>query len=458
MLPAAPAQQNLINAPEPSHAARPRVLPDRLPDKPSLAPVFKIPVGPLGFSAPGAYYLGQRTSLVSLDFFDEDRLLFTFRVPGLIKRDPAEREAGEDDQRQIRALVLKLPAGIVEAEALWTVHDRAPYLWMLKDGHFLLRDERVLDLGDTSLDLKPFLRFPGPLIWLDTDPSEEFLVADSREPSATAQKPNQAPEGETHFNDPDMSLHAARQQPSGGDREPVGLGTQEMAVAGHAAEELKPASQPDLVVRLLRRDSGQVILVSRTRTAIHLPLHNDGYLESLRARGNEWLVNLNSFSGKIATLGRFDSSCSPLIDVLSQQEVLLTGCAGSAAGKLLAMSIDGRHLWELQTSDTTAWPLLVKSSDGSRLARESLIVSTPVSPRAPLSSEEVKGQRVEIIDAADGNLSLETAASPALDAGGNVAISPSGRRVAVLNGGQIQVFELPAPPKLPEPAAHPPAR
>ena len=34
--------------------------------------------------------------------------------------------------------------------------------------------------------------------------------------------------------------------------------------------------------------------------------------------------------------------------------------------------------------------------------------------------------------------------SPILDAGGNVAISPSGRRVAVLNGGAIQVFELPA--------------
>ncbi len=37
-----------------------------------------------------------------------------------------------------------------------------------------------------------------------------------------------------------------------------------------------------------------------------------------------------------------------------------------------------------------------------------------------------------------------------LDAGGNVAISPSGKRVAVLNDGTIQVFELPAPPPLPD--------
>jgi hypothetical protein len=40
-----------------------------------------------------------------------------------------------------------------------------------------------------------------------------------------------------------------------------------------------------------------------------------------------------------------------------------------------------------------------------------------------------------------------------LDAGGNVTISPSGRRVAVLNAGAIQIFELPAPPLLPPDAA-----
>jgi len=31
-----------------------------------------------------------------------------------------------------------------------------------------------------------------------------------------------------------------------------------------------------------------------------------------------------------------------------------------------------------------------------------------------------------------------------------VAISPSGRRVAVLGAGAIQIFELPAPPPLPD--------
>jgi hypothetical protein len=55
-----------------------------------------------------------------------------------------------------------------------------------------------------------------------------------------------------------------------------------------------------------------------------------------------------------------------------------------------------------------------------------------------------------VFDAADGKVALEAPANPALDAGGNVAISPSGRRVAVLNAGAIQIFDLPAPQLLPE--------
>jgi hypothetical protein len=442
-----PAQEFAINAPEPSQPVRPRVLPGRLPDKPSQPPALKISVGPLGFSAPGAYYLGQRTSLVSLDFLDEDRLLFTFRVPGLMRR-----EAGEEDERQIRAVVLKLPAGVVETEALWTVHDRARYLWMLADGHFLLRDQRDLENGDASLELKPYLRFPGPLLWLETDPTQQYFVADSREPSAPAPKPTHATSPATESGSPDLSFHSGGQPWPGGDRQSLGLGTQSTAEAAKPEEEPPPASQPDLVVRILRRSSGEVILVSRTRTAIHLPINADSYLEGLRGRNNDWLLNLRSFLGVSSILGHVDSACQPLFDFLSQREVLVIGCTASGAGDLTAIRTDGRHLWEALSAETTVWPLLVRAPDGSRLAREALVVPSPIGVRTPIDSTDIKGQQVIVLDAADGNIALETTASPALDAGGNVAISPSGRRVAVLNSGQIQIFELPSAPPIPEAA------
>lgn len=441
------AQEIAVRAPEPSHAAAPRVLPGRLPDKPSLPPALKVDVGPLGFSAPASFYLGQQTSMVSLDFLDEGRLLFTFRVPGLIRR-----ETGEEDERRIRALVLKLPDGAVEAEALWAVHDRARYLWMLKDGSFLFRDQRNLETGDASLELKPYLRFPGPLLWLEMDPTQQFIVTNSREP--VAQKDGRADSPATHLpSDQDMTLHPGGQPSSSGDPVSLGLGTPETIETAQQARQQNPAAQPDLAVRILRRGSGEVILVSRTRSAVHLPVNSDGYLENLRAKPNQWLVNMNYFSGRIATFGRVDSSCSPLSDFLSQREVLVTGCTSFGAAELVAMTTEGRRLWEAQSSDTTVWPLVIKAPDGSRLARETLVVSTAISARAPLDPEEIKGQLVEVLNAADGSIALETAADPALDAGGNVAISPSGRRVAVLNGGQIQVFELPPAPPLPEPTS-----
>jgi len=54
---------------------------------------------------------------------------------------------------------------------------------------------------------------------------------------------------------------------------------------------------------------------------------------------------------------------------------------------------------------------------------------------------------VRVFDAVNGKVALEAPASPVLDAGGNAAISPSGRRVAVVNAGAIQVFDLPPPAK-----------
>jgi len=403
------------DAPAPALVPQERALPDQIADKPSQPPAFQIPVAPLGFSGPVAFYLGQRNSVVSLDFLDENRLIFTFRVPGLVHRDSVEGE-----ERQIRAVALKLPAGTVEAEALWTVHDRARYLWALSGGRFLLRDRNNLEVGDATLELKPFLRFPGPLLWLEMDPAQQFIVTNSREPAS---------------------------------------GSQPMA-NGYGQ---KPEGESDLEVRVLRRDSGQVMLVSRARSTVHLPINSDGYLESLRGMVDEWALNLKYFSGGSRILGQVESSCSPLFDFLSQREVLVTACTPLGAGKLVLMTTEGRRLWDAETSDTTMWPLVVRSQDGSRLAREALAVSHPVKSGSTIDQGDIKGQLVEVLDAADGKMVLKTPASPILDAGGNVAISPSGRRVAVLNSGAIQVFELPAPTQLLEPfslapAAHPTSR
>ena len=407
-----------------THETRQRPLSDRLPDKPTLPPTLSIPIEPLGFSAPGPIYLGVRNSLASLDFLDENRLLFTFRAPGLMRREPGDSDASEE--RQIRAVVLALPEGKVEAEALWTVHDKLRYLWMLKDGHFLLRDRDGLAQGDAKLELKPYLQFPGPLLWLELDPTEQFLVTNSREPKAAAGKAGE-------------------------------VGSPDSAQASIVVDGQKPTTesdpdQTDFVLRILSRASGKVMLVSRLRTTVHLPINTDGYLESLRGNGQEWMLNLDSFTGGSTVLGHVDSACSPVFDFVSQREALVTACDDEGGSELVAMSTDGRRLWEISTAATEARPLLVRAPDGSRLAQETLVITHAINAYSPLDGEDVKGQLVRVFDAANGKVALEAQASPVLDAGGNVAISPSGRRVAVIGAGVIQVFDLPEAPRLPDAA------
>jgi hypothetical protein len=382
------------------------------PEQPaSQSAAFKIPVEPLGFFAPGAIYQGQRESLVSLDFIDEDHLLFTFHAPGLIHR---EGNPAADNERQIRAVVLELPAGAVSAEALWAVHDRGRYLWMLDDGRFLLRDGQDLQIGDDTLELKPSLHFQGPLLWLEMNPAQDLVATDSREPAGVKPQAGSVPSPPT-------------------------------ASAWVTTDEVQQSTQPDVVLRILRLDTGKVMLVSRTRSTVHLPINSEGYVETLRGKGHEWILNLNYFRSGNRIIGKLDSMCAPAVEFVSNPEVLITTCNPDGSRWMVAMSTDGKRLWNAQKPPTQIWPRLIMAPNGLRVARETLTVTHPVDTYSPLSFDDVRGQLIEVYDAISGKVDLTAPASPILDGGGNVAISPSARRVAILDAGAIKVYELPAP-------------
>jgi hypothetical protein len=94
------------------------------------------------------------------------------------------------------------------------------------------------------------------------------------------------------------------------------------------------------------------------------------------------------------------------------------------------------------------WPLLVTGTSGSRIARESLSTTHSVNAFSPLGTEDIKGQGVQVFDTATGKMVLRALASPVFDAGGNVAVSTSGRKVAIVMAEGIQVFDLGAPAPL----------
>jgi hypothetical protein len=382
----------------------------------TVQPSFSIAAEPLGYSQPASYYLGMRNALMSLDFLDEDRLLFTFRVPGLISRSSRNEET--ENERKVRAVVLRLPAGNVESEAVWTLHDKRRYLFNLGGGKFLLRDRDTVQMGDASLQMKPFLQFPGPVLWLEVDPSRQLLVAGSSEPPTQASRPGDV------AGPASAGAHVAGDVPALSDR-------------------------PDMVLRILRREDAKVMLVSHVRSAVHLPINSEGYLELLRGSGMAWTLNFDYFSGGNTVVGQVESACTPLLDFISPGEVLATGCNSNGDSKLVALGLNGKRLWQ-GPAGSSVWPILVTNASGTRIGRESLMAGREMSTIAPLEPEDIKGQDVQIMDAATGKVVLRAAATPVFDVGGNVAISPSGRRVAILMGRNLQIFELPDPPAVPD--------
>ncbi len=366
-------------------------------------PLMALDVESLGFYPPGAYYQGQRESLVSLDFLTENRILFTFRTPGLLHRSANE----EEEERQIRAVVLRLPTGAVDAEAVWTLHDHARYLWMLKDGHFLLRDLNDLKLGDASLTLHPFLHFPGPLLWLEMDPDDQVLLTNSHELQASEQSR-------------------------------TGAGGQS-AIADSPVD----AGPPEIVLRVLQRATGQVMLVSRVHNTVYLPLNARGYMQTTQENPRQWRLTLHDYIGGSASVGALATTCDPRVDFITQNRLLATACNPDGTIRLAAMSTTGRKLWDVPTAPNQVWPVLFVSPEGSWLARETLFMTHPIDAFSPLSFDDVLGQVVDVYDMATGKVVERVPASPVLDGGGNVAISPSGKRLAVLDGGSIKIYELP---------------
>ncbi len=236
---------------------------------------------------------------MSLDFLDEDRLLFTFHSTGLTKRETDEAAA----QRQIRAVVLALPDGKVEAQSSWTVPDRSRYLWLLRDGQFLVRTPDGLEQGDIKLELKPLPNPSGEVASLVLNPGKEIMVTTS---GASASSP---------------------QNPSTPTVSPV-------AQTRLASDGPAPNPQGDLVIRTTQLNSGQVLMTQRVQSAFNAAINSQGYVQMATPQKYHWVLNLKSFSGESRELARVDSGCAPNVRFITDQKLFVTTCTPEGGLKL----------------------------------------------------------------------------------------------------------------------------
>jgi hypothetical protein len=374
---------------------------------PDVKPAVSIDVAELGYKAPGAFYLTFKLSSAAVGFFDDDHLLFTFRKGGLLRRAP--NDPADDDDQEIQALVLDLDTGKVAQKAEWRMHDRSEYLWPYKVGQFLVRVRDSLFLIDQTLRLEPFMTFDAGIRAIQISADRKLMVVETSEPEKLKTEQRRLGMGEP------VKVRIL----------PVGEKTPLMEIDGQGASLL--------------------------------PLMGDGLLDLLEGKGQgSWVMRDVPFHGEPKIVAQVKSSCQPSARPLSASVALMVGCYSDGNDReVIAVSTDGAELWRDHWQNRFVWGWFDSAVNGSRFVYESVAVSRPISTFDALYPEDIQGQMAGVYDTESGKLVLVRNASPVLTAGQNVALSPDGKRFAILRNGAIEIYDLPpvtepAPRKSPE--------
>jgi hypothetical protein len=375
-----------------------------------LKPAASIEVGALGYKAPGAFYLTYKLSSAAMGFFDDDHLLFTFRKGGLLQRAP--NDPADDDDQQIEAVVLDLSTGKVVEQAEWRMHDRSEYLWPYKPGQFLVRVRDSLFVTDQRLKLEPFMTFSAGIRAIQVSADRKLMVVETNEPEKLKSEPI----------------------------EPRRLGM----------------GEPVKVMILPVGEKTPLVEIDGQGASL-LPLMGDGLLDLLEGKGQGlWVMRDVPFHGEPRVVAQVKSSCQPSARPLSASVALMVGCYGDGEEReVIAVSTDGGELWRDHWQNRFVWGWFDSAVNGSRFVYESVAVTRPISTFDALYPEDIQGQMAGVYDTESGKLVLVKDASPVLTAGQNVALSPDGKRFAILRKGAIEIYDLPpvtepAPRKAPE--------
>ena len=372
-------------------------------------PALRIPVGPLGYRPPGKLYLLARFSSGSLDFLDDTHVLFTFRQPRLLSR-----AAGSNGLDQfIHAMVLELPTGRVVDEQQWTLHDRARYMWPLAGGKAMLRIGDRLYSTDETLDLKMMINSPTPLRDVEISPDGKMLITEA-----------------------DLEKHTPEEH---------------ARLVQHAQEVGADPPDEDVRVSMVRLDQQQLKLNAHADHAGNVPATPDGFFSNEQPQPDHWAVRFHPFEKPEPTGGdvvaEIDSTCAPDEEVLSDQSVLVMSCPPRRMDRFVAAySLKGQKLWDGRWQSNFAWPSFGMARSGASVAISWLAVGHPVGALDAFSDLDVQAQVLDVLDSRSGGLRLAIPVDPIMSAGGNFALSADGNRLAVLNRGAIEIYNLPPAP------------
>jgi hypothetical protein len=386
-------------------------------------PTLRIPLENLGFQSLSPQFLLNGSSMLTLHYVDDKHLLFTFVTHRLIPRLPDEPP--DDQDRVVDALLLELPTGKILARTSWHLHDHAQYLWNLGHGHFLLRVRDTLTTFAPLANLStghPFAQSPflisaeRRLSALILTPESDLLIIETvkRTPPEEKQKtplfgPTPAPAPKLEERDPvQVNFYRLRSDEDGGPTQPVFAGA---VTSAHTGD---------------------------------IPATIAGYLAVVDQGHRHWAFDFHSYSGKVAQLSPFDSTCSPAPLFVSHSEFIAFGCRGGPKMQQIGgFNMRGEEMWEQGLFGDFIAPSMAYAPAAGRFALSRIMVRSSAVPDQMISNDEVSSQTVVVYQTGTGKQLIRADCAPIERAGQNFTLSPDGLALAIVHTDAIEIYNLP---------------
>ena len=217
--------------------------------------------------------------------------------------------------------------------------------------------------------------------------------------------------------------------------------------------------QEAVEIHMIELGERRVKLSAKADQPGDLPANTEGFVTQVQVKDDHWQLRFHPFEKPEPTGGDVvaELGCSfpPHVSFVNSATLLvLNECPTRSTDRQAdAMSLSGKKLWTGRWRPNFAWPTWAASEGGSDIAIAWLAVSRPVATYDSFTDEEVQGQVIDVLDSKTGGLRLAVTVRPVASAGGNYALSQDGNRLAVLNRGMLEIYDVPPAP--PPPAAPP---
>lgn len=364
-------------------------------------PVESIAVRPLGYSPRPEKVITELDNDDALAWLGPDRLLVAFNPHKLIYREG--NTSADAPLRTIRAVLLDTARKQVVSTANWELSDSGEYLWQISDNRVLAHVGNELRVYDAQL--QPLNRLPlaGPLEFVRISPNGEVIAV-------AVLKERHTPE-----------LHAKLR------------------------EALDHEPQEDVEVMVLDKDFKTIVQASTTSDVMPPTLLNEGQVNLLAQPNHRYRLSMLTWKNQTRTLARFSSACTPQFSTLAPDVVFVRTCEKSyGAPEIRILRANGQVVMHGKP-DLGELGYEAKGNPASGTFALKVLHTTSTLPAGSTEfhGSDLNAVELRVFRVADGKRlsTIRTEAPPPSHDG--YCLSPDGSQIAVLAGGQINIFPVP---------------